>query len=132
MAKPLKIMIEVEEIMFGKIFRLLDSTSGVVAITPIGDGPKSPSTRGQKKGGTQSVACLVLEALIKTPKLSREQLYPVLEGSGKRRTSLPDTLQKLKQAGEIRASGAGKGVTYRITTVGKKRYDTACAIEGKE
>jgi hypothetical protein len=135
MPKPMKMMVEVEEFAHGRIFRLLDGTDGVVSITPIGDGPRSQRPAGgarQKKGGAQSVSCLVLGALIKTPGLTREQLFPVLEGNGKKRTSLPDTLQKLKKAGEIRASGTGKRVNYKITPIGKKRFETACQIQPQE
>lgn len=137
MAKPMKMMIEVEEIAHGRVFRLLDTMEGVVSITPIGDGPKSArqnsgGSKGQKQGGSQSVACLVLGALLQTPGLTREHLFPVLESHGKRRTSLPDTLMKLKKAGEIRASGSGRNVTYKATPAGKKRFETACQIQPPE
>jgi hypothetical protein len=135
MAKPIKVMIEVERIAFGDVFVSLDGMKGVVSITPIGDGPRNArqkaatGTRGQKHGGAQSAPCLVLGALLKSPGLSREQLYPVLEGNGKSRNSLPDTLTKLKKAGEIRASGSGRDVTYKATPAGKKRFQTACEIQ---
>lgn len=131
MPKPIKLMLEVEEMAFGRVFRLLDGTAGVVTITPVGDGPKVKGNSGtkQKQGGAQSVGCLVLGALLQTPGLGREQLYPVLESNGKARTSLPDTLAKLKKAGQIRASGSGRDVTYKATPAGKKRFETACTIQ---
>jgi hypothetical protein len=133
MPKPMKLMIEVEEVAHGRVFRMLDGTPGVVTITPIGDGPRSGGgSTGQKQGGTQSAACLLLAALIRTPGITVEQMRPVLEGNGKRASTLAGTLASMKKAGEIRASGSGKSATYRITKVGQKRYDTACQIQSKE
>lgn len=133
MAKPMKLMVEVEEIAHGRIFRLLDGAEGVVSITPIGDGPKSArqnsGTRGQKQGGAQSAPCLVLGALLETPGLGRRALEGVLEANGKKATSLPDTLAKLRKARELASKGAGKNVVYNITAAGKKRYETACKIQ---
>lgn len=131
MPKPMKLMIEVEEIAHGRVFRMLDGCAGVVSITPIGDGPRSPGGGGQKKGGTQSAPCLVLAAMIEAGKvqLGRDALAAVMKSGGKNPTTLPGTLAAMKKAGEIRASGSGKGVTYGITAAGRKRYDTACKIE---
>ena len=134
MAKPMKILIEVEEIAHGRVFRILDGMEGVVSIMPVGDGPKSArveagATKVQKKGGAQSALCLVLGALIKTPGLSRFQLTEIMTGNGKSKNSLPDTIAKLKEAGEIRASGSGRDVTYKATAAGKKHFDTACRIQ---
>jgi hypothetical protein len=137
MVKPIRMMIEVERIAFGDVFVALDAMKGVVTITPIGDGPKGErqngaSTRGQKHGGAHSAPCLVLGALVRTPGLGRVQLREVLTGNGKSANSLPDTLTKLKTAGEIRASGTGKDVTYKVTSAGKKRFETACQIQSPE
>jgi hypothetical protein len=134
----MKMLIEVEEIAYGRVFRTLDGMDGVVSITPIGDGPKSSrqnvagATAVQKKGGAQSAPCLVLGALMITPGLSRAQLTEVIVSNGKSKNSLPDTIAKLKDAGEIRASGEGRAITYRITAAGKKRWNTACQIQSPE
>lgn len=132
MPKPMRIMVEVEEIAHGRVFRLLDGTPGVIGITPIGDGPKpqnAGSSKGQKKGGAQTAPCLVLGALIESPGANRTQLAAVLELNGKKATSLPDTLQKLRKAKEITSKGKGKDVSYSITPVGRKKFATACAIQ---
>jgi len=133
MVKPIKMLVEVERIAFGDVFVSLDSMEGVVSITPIGDGPRSArstgSSAGQKKGGAQSAPCLILGSLIKSPGLTREQLKSVIVGNGKSETTLADTLNKLKTAGEIRASGTGKGATFKVTSAGKRRFETACQIQ---
>lgn len=135
MPKPMKAMIEIEEFAFGRVFRALDGMEGVVSITPIGEGPRSQrtgGTNGQKQGGTHSASCLILAALIKTPGITTEQMKPVLEGNGKKASSLASTITTMKKAGEIRANGVGKKAAYRITPVGRKRYDTACQVQAKE
>jgi hypothetical protein len=140
MPKPIRVMIEVERIAFGDVFVSLDAMKGVVSITPLGDGPKGArqngagpkGSKGMKHGGAQSAPCLVLGALIETPGLGRVQLREVMTGNGKSANSLPDTLAKLKTAGEIRASGTGRDVTYKVTTAGKKRFETACQIQPPE
>lgn len=130
MPKPMKVMVEVEEIAHGRLFRLLDGMPGVVSITPVGDGPKSGAkSTGQKKGGAQSVPCIVLGAVISTPGINRAQLAPIVEGAGKRVTSMPDALAKLKRDKHIVAHGSGKSVTYSSTVAGKKHYKTACEIQ---
>jgi len=134
MVKPIKMLVEVERIAFGDVFVSLDAMEGVVSITPIGDGPRSArqnsgSSAGQKKGGAQSAPCLILGSLIKSPGLTREQLKSVIVGNGKSETTLPDTLNKLKTAGEIRASETGKGATFKVTSAGKRRFETACQIQ---
>lgn len=130
MPKPMKVLVEVEEIAHGRLFRLLDGMQGVVSITPVGDGPRAAAngTR-QKKGGAQSVSCIVLGAVIATPGITRAQLKPVIEGAGKRVSSMPDALSKLKRDKYIVAHGSGKSVTYSSTVAGKKHYKTACEIQ---
>lgn len=134
MVKPMKLMVEVEEIAYGRIFRMLDGSDGVVSILPVGEGPRSQRATGgnvQKKGGAQSAPCIVLGALIAAGRvqLDRAALRATLKVNGKSETSLPDTLTKLKKAGEIRASGSGRDVVYAITAAGRKRHETACNIQ---
>jgi hypothetical protein len=134
MVKPIKVLLEVERVAFGDVFVLLDGTRGVVSITPMGDGPRGArqnggAPRGLKHGGAQSAACLILGALIETPGLGRAQLKEVMAANGRSANSLPDTLAKLRNAGEIRSSGKGKDVTYKVTPTGRKRFETACQIQ---
>lgn len=135
MPKPMTMTIEVEEIAFGKIFRTLDGMPGVVNIRIAGSGPKTAaaaksSTAGQKQGGAQTVPCIVLGTLIenKTP-LGRPELFDAVESYGKHGTSLPDALQKLRRAKAIKSTGSGRTVTYKITPVGVKQFETACSIQ---
>jgi hypothetical protein len=133
MPKPITLTIDIEEIAFGRVWRLLDTMPGVVNIKLHGEGPKSKpggSKQPQKKGGSQSVPCLVLGALIEAnAKIGRDPLNKVLEANGKKATSLPDAIQKLFKAKEIQRFGKGRDVTYGITVKGRKRYETACEIQ---
>lgn len=123
--KPLKMMLEIEEGAFGRVFRTLDGMPGVVSMMPIGDGPKNAKAAGKKgKGGT--VYCLVLKALIEAGKpLNRDALRDVLASNGKAASSLPDTLTKLKKAKHITI----KNAMYSLTPAGRKHYDTSCPVE---
>lgn len=131
MPKPMFMTVQVEEFAFGRVFRLLDTTPGVVTINLKGEGPRAkPNGKAiQKKGGAQSIPCLVLGALIKTPGLSRPQLIALLEGNGKKPSSLPDSLTKLRHAKEITSSGKGSNTKYQATKAGVKRFETACSIQ---
>lgn len=125
MPKPIKMMIEIEELAFGRVFRTLDGMPGVVAITPIGDGPKAPKGPDGKKGKGGTVYCLVLRALIEADKaINRDSLRDVLKANGKAASSLPDTLTKLKKAKHI----VVKNAMYTITPGGRKHYDTSCPV----
>jgi hypothetical protein len=125
MPKPLKMMLEIEEAAFGRVFRALDGMPGVVAMTPIGDGPKVKGPAGKKgKGGT--VYCIVLRALIEADKaVNRDVLRDVLKAHGKAATSLPDALTKLQRAKHI----TNKNAMYSVTPAGRKHYETSCPIE---
>lgn len=135
MAKPLMMTIAVEESFFGKIYRTLDSTPGVASITIHSEGPKSNGAAspraGQKQGGTGSVYCLILNAMIENPGIARPQLMAVAEANGKRATSVPDAITKAKKAKHVAVKGSGKSSTYTITAAGRKHFTTACQIEGK-
>lgn len=131
MVKPLTMTISVEETFFGKIYRMLDTMPGVASIAIHSEGVKANGAAKPKKkqGGTQSAHCLVLGALVKSPGITKAQLVPVLEGNGKKATTLPDTITKLKKAKHIAVKGSGKAATFTITAAGKKHFDTACEIE---
>lgn len=130
MPKPMTMTIEVEEIAFGKVFRTLDGMPGVINIRITGSGPKAMAkpngrgTNGQRQGGTKTVPGIVLGELVKGPR-GRPDLAPALERAGKKATSLPDALQKLRKAKAIKTAGKGKGTEYTITPVGMKQYEAA-------
>jgi hypothetical protein len=125
MPKPMKMLVEVEEIAYGRVLRLLDGTQGVVSITSVGDGPKQPKSAA-KKGKSGTVYCLVLKALIDAKgAINRDALREVLKSNGKSATSLPDTLTKLKKAKHITIAKA----MYTVTPAGRKFYETSCPIE---
>ena len=136
MPKPLKAMIEIEEAFFGKVFRALDGMEGVASITPIGDGPRSQrpgnggSVTGQKKGGAQSVQCVILKALIRAGKATpRSDLGEALVAAGKTKSGLATSMKLMLQNKEVTRQGAGKNVTYKVTPKGIKRFETACEIQ---
>jgi predicted transcriptional regulator len=131
MPKPMKLLVEIEEIAFGRVFRALDGMNGVVSLTPVGEGVKAATGKptGQKKGGAQSAPCLVLYALKGGVPMSRSTLTAVLVEGGKAATSTADTMKKLMVAKEVTKHGTGKNVTYKITPKGIKRYETACQIQ---
>jgi hypothetical protein len=124
--------IAVEESFFGKLYRTLDTMPGVASISIHSEGVKTLNGAAkavQKQGGSKSVYCLVLGTVISKPGATRADLYAAVEATGKRSTSVPDALTKLKKAKHIAIKGKGKGVTYSATPAGKKHYETACSIE---
>lgn len=137
MPKPMKMLIEVEEIAYGRVFRTLDGMDGVVSITPIGEGPKSqqPSRVLGKRGGAQSSECAVLGALIGSDKGKgshpRTELAEALVAAGRKPGGVAGVMTALVQKKHARVvSGKGtKGVLYAITPAGIKRYETACSIK---
>jgi hypothetical protein len=126
MAKPIKLLVDIEEIAFGRVFRALDGMPGVVSLTPIGDGPRAAKGAAGKKGKGGTVYCLVLRTLIDAGKpVNRDTLRNVLASNGKSATSLPDALTKLAKAKHI----TNKNAMYSVTPTGRKHYDTSCPVE---
>ena len=136
MPKPLKVMLEVEEAYYGKVWRTLDAMPGVVTLMPISEGVKQPGEKKQrqKKGGTQSVYCLILGALAQpnVQNAARDYLVQVCEEAGKKATSVPDALMKMRKAKHVKSTGKGRDVKFTITAAGRKHFETACQIEGVE
>jgi len=106
--------IEVEEMAFGKVFRTLDGMPGVIAIKIAGTGPKKPKGNSKGNSGGRTSAQIVLAELVRQP-LDKGALTQRLEEGGKKATSLPDTLYKLRNQKLITGSAA-KG--YKITKAG--------------
>lgn len=118
MPKPIELMIEVEEIAMGKVWRTLDTMKGVVRISLKGSGPKKGTkTNGKATNGGPSVGTLVIKALQNKKTLSKGALEELLEANGKKKTSLPSKLTELKAKKQIAATGDG---LYKITAAGRK------------
>lgn len=138
MPKPMQLLVDIEEIAFGRVFRMLDTMQGVARLSIVGEGvkkagaPNGGGNTGVRKGGSQTAVCLILGALVNSPGLSRPQLGAILEGNGKKAASLPDALQKLRKAKEITAKGKGASTRYDVTRAGRTHYQTACAIQPPE
>ena len=114
MPKPMTKSIEVEEIAFGRVFRMLDATKGVVAIHLRGSGPKTaaaPKSESSKRGGGATTECLVLAALVAAGKLplNKVSLVAAIRAGGKSDSSLPDTLNKLNKKRHIVSTGKSPG-----------------------
>jgi len=124
MPKPIMMMIEVEEIAFGKVWRTLDLMPGVITIHMKGSGPKAIASKPNGKGNGTTIPNLILEALLaRSPKtMSKIELEKVIEAGGKMKASLPNSIQKLKKQKCIRSIGS-KG-DYKITAAGSKEATT--------
>jgi hypothetical protein len=124
MPKPMEMTIEVEEIAFGPVFRKLDIMPGVIAIHLRGTGPRAVGPRN--RGSVATVECLVLGALMLAKKpLNTTELATAITSFGKQKSSLGDSLMKLKAKKHI---AAVKTATYKITPAGVDRYRTACVL----
>jgi hypothetical protein len=127
MPKPMTMTIDVEEIAFGAVFRRLDTMPGVISINLRGSGPKPAPSSTRRKGGSATVECLILGALVEATKpLSRPDLVAAVTAGGKQASSMPDALVKLKRKSHIAYL---KGALYKITKAGRARYAEACAIQ---
>jgi hypothetical protein len=124
----MKLMVDVEEASFGRVFRILDNMPGVALITIVSEGVKNgraaPSPV-QRRGGTNSIPCIILSELIKGQQ-NRESLREAISKAGKAKSSLPDALSKLQKAKEIMSIGKGRHVKYGITPSGRTTFKTAC------
>lgn len=132
MPKPMKLVVEVEESHFGRVFRTLDNMAGVATLTIVSEGVKGPKPTGndkRKKGGTATVPCIILGELMRDQVRDRAWLDAAVKSAGRSPTSVPDALAKLRKAKEIKQTGPGAEGVFSITAKGKKRYETACAIQ---
>lgn len=134
MPKPIKIVVEVEELAFGRVFRTLDNMQGVASITIVSEGGKTPgspksSTERQKRGGATTLSCIILSDLMTGSAKDAEWLRQTAVKSGKAASSVPDSLNKLLKAKEIKRMKIEGHVVYAITAKGKARYETACQIQ---
>ena len=113
MPKPITMIVNVEEIAAGKVWRTLDAMNGVVSIGIKGDGPKQVKPNGKGEKTTQR---LVLDALNKSP-LDKKALELAIEAGGKKKTSLPAAIFELKKAKLITPLVGG---LFKITAAGKQ------------
>lgn len=115
MSKPMTMVIEVEEIAFGKVFRTLDAMPGVISIHLKGSGPKAPKPAAVSVSAT--VKSMILGALSEKPH-DIDALKDIVAKGGKSATSVPDAINKLKNDKKIASVVGQKGV-YRITAAGR-------------
>jgi len=133
MPKPMMLTINVEEIALGKVFRTLDGMPGVVSINFHGSGPKPRSNGAQRKGGAQTVPCIILGTLIDAGKsLGREDLAPAVIAAKKAVSSIPDALNKLAKSRLIKRHGPNADRRYTSTAAGSKYYHDRCAVQPPE
>jgi hypothetical protein len=108
MPKPMMMMIECEEIAFGRVFRTLDTMPGVASIKIMGNGAKIATGpgKGNRTPGTRAKGSLMVAAG-KSPKTLHGQSHMMLK------------LKLVKKT--------GKGI-LAITAAGKKYLETKCNI----
>jgi hypothetical protein len=135
MPKPMMMMIECEEIAFGRVFRTLDTMPGVASIKIMGNGAKiatgpgkgnrTPGTRakGSLKDGT-SGRCIVLNALTDGPK-SLKDINELMVAAGKSPKTLHGQSHMMLKLKLVKKTGKG---ILAITAAGKKYLETKCNI----
>ena len=115
MPKPITMLVDVEEVAAGKIWRTLDAMNGVVSIKIKGEGPRQVKPNG--KGNGHTAQRLILDALRAKSPLHRSELQAAIEAGGKQKTSLPQALSELKKGKRIIPLKAG---LFKITAAGKQ------------
>lgn len=100
MAKPMSMLIEVEEVAFGRVFRTLDGMQGVISINLKGTGPKKGPCTPKAQGG-KTVNEIILDALTDSP-LPRKTLEGVLARHGKAATSAASALTHLRKTKKVK------------------------------
>lgn len=100
MPKPMRMMIEVEELAFGRVFRTLDGMQGVIAIDIKGDGPKKGQCVPKAQGG-KTINEIIFDALNEGPK-ARKQLEHELARNGKAPTSIGSALTALRKSKRLK------------------------------
>lgn len=116
MPKPIIMIVSVEEIAAGKIWRSLDAMNGVVSIGIKGEGPKQVKPNGTGNGD-KTAKELIIDALKEKSPQSRLALEHAIEAGGKRKTSLPQALAELKKLKRIIPLKYGQ---FKIAAAGKK------------
>lgn len=116
MPKPITMLVDVEEVAAGKIWRMLDAMNGVVSIKIKGEGPRQVKPNG-KESSQRTTQGLILDALRAKSPLHRSALQSVIEAGGKQKSSLPQALAELKKRKRIIPLIGGM---FKITAAGKQ------------
>jgi len=107
MPKPMTITVKVEEIAFGKIYRLLDTQSGVIEISYHAEGPSKLKPNGHASGTRKSRADFkitgkdfLLQSLYKNSQpLSNSGVKALFIADGRSGSSPNSILDELKKEG---------------------------------
>jgi hypothetical protein len=136
MVKPMPMRLQVEEVAFGKVFRMLSGMPGVVSIDIDAESPKRQynkkngaeqaprADRGSKAGGNSSI-CLMLAALTKGP-VDRKTLEDAVVAGGKAKATLNNQLWSAKERKLIVKKANG---TFSMTAKGKTYLAESCEVE---
>lgn len=116
MPKPMSMLIEVEELAFGRVFRTLDSMAGVISINLKGDGPKKGPCTPKSQGG-KTVNEIILDALLDKP-MARKEIGPLLAHNGKNPSSAGSALAALRKTKKLKLN-VTTGEYSLITKKGK-------------
>lgn len=140
MPKPMMLMLRVEEIAFGRVFRLCKNMPGVISLdidgnadTPTPTPNAGRSQRGNVKDGSTR-KCVILSALEKTPGLMISQMMDPLRSAGKGTASVSALLNQMikdglirKKSKKVKGEHSSKAV-YFITPQGQKYMTTNCNL----
>lgn len=138
MPKPMMMILAVEEIAFGRVFRNVKNMPGVVSIDIDGNADKKGgaaprSARGSvKEGSTRK--CIILSTLQQTPGIMISQMMDPLRSAGKGTASVSALLHTMikhklikKKAKKVKGEHSAKAV-YFITPQGEKYMTTNCNL----
>lgn len=129
--------IAVEEIAFGRVFRVLKNMSGVISLDIDGNADKAATKnperapRGSAIKGT-SGRCIVLGLLTQTPGITSLQMGDAMSSAGKSPKTLHSLLHlmaKEKQIKKWAPKKKGGRPTFTITATGRGYMAKNCAVE---
>jgi hypothetical protein len=135
MPKPMMIMIMVEELAFGSVYRKIDAMPGVISLSlNANNGDKAPAapakTRAKGKTADGSTAlCIVLNALHMAhgSAIPRSELRDLIVTQGKAPKSLANVIFTGRRKKLMKTTKDG----LVILPAGDKYLKTECAISGR-
>lgn len=132
MPKPMTILIKVEEIAMGFVFRKLKNMAGVISLDIDGDedAPKEGAPRKSRAKGTMadgtSAKCLILTTLSnrQNQTATAAHLTEVLIAAGKSKSTFGSTSHVMKKKRLIVLTKAG----WKMTVKGRAALETECEV----
>jgi hypothetical protein len=122
------ITIAVEEAIFGKVYRLLDTMPGVVSLTYHAEGAKTkPNGKAKTPRGSFDISGhdALLAFLYKTHPAKLSDLRAAFEKMGRSPNSIPSLMHALKGEGSIASSPEGYTLTRKARDRLRHRKENA-------